>query len=40
MVKRALHYQIDLIRLIDIITRFLNQNRLMDKSDESNYLYV
>ena len=40
MVKPELHYQINLIRLINIITRFLHQICLTDNSDENNYLYV
>ena len=40
IVKPELRYQINLIRLIDIITFFLYQICLTDKSDEHNYLYV
>ena len=40
IVKPELHYQINLIRLINIITRFLYQICLTEKSDENNYLYV
>ena len=38
--KPELHYQINLIQLINIITRFLYQICLTDKSDENIYLYV
>ena len=38
-VKLELHYQINVIRLINM-TRFLYQICLTDKSDENNYLYV
>ena len=37
-VKPDLHYQINLMRLINIITRFLYQICLTNKSDENNYL--
>ena len=40
IVKQELHYQIYMIRLINIITRFLYQICLTDKSDGNNYLYV
>ena len=40
IVKPQLHYQINLIRLIDMITRFLYQICLTDKSDENIYLNV
>ena len=40
IVKPELHYQINLIRLINIITRCLYQICLTDKSDENNYSYV
>ena len=40
IVKPELHYQINLIRLINMITRFLYQIFLTDKSDENIYLYV
>ena len=40
IVKPELHYQINLIQLINIITRFLYQICLTDKSDENKYLYV
>ena len=43
IVKPELHYQINLIRLINIMTRFLYQICLTDESDkydENNYLYV
>ena len=40
IVKPGLHYQINLIRLINIITYFLYQICLTDKFDENNYLYV
>ena len=39
ILKAELHYQINLIRLINITTRFLYQICLTDKSDENN-LYV
>ena len=39
IVKPELHYQINLIRLVNV-ARFLYQICLTDKSDESNYLYV
>ena len=38
-VKPELHYQINLIRLIKIIIRFLYQICGTDISDENNYLY-
>ena len=38
--KPELHYHINLIRLINIITRFLYQISLTDKFDENIYLYV
>ena len=37
IVKPELHYQINLIRLTYIITRFLYQICLIDKSDENIY---
>ena len=37
-VKPDLHYQINLMRLINTITRFLYQICLTNKSDENNYL--
>ena len=40
IIKAELHYQINLIRLVNIITRFLYQICLTDKSDGNNYLYV
>ena len=40
IVKPELHYQINLIRLIKVIIRFLYQICLTDISDENNYLYV
>ena len=40
IVKPELHYQINLIRLINIITRFMYRICLTDKSDENNYLYI
>ena len=40
IVKPGLHYHINLIRLNNIITRFLYQICLIDKSDENIYLYV
>ena len=41
ILKAELHYHINLIRLINIITRFLYQICLKDKSDENKYyLYV
>ena len=39
IVKPELHYQINLILLINMITRFLYQICLTDKSDENIYLY-
>ena len=39
ILKAELHYQINLIRLINITTRILYQICLTDKSDENN-LYV
>ena len=38
IVKPELHYQINLIPLINIVTRFLYQICLTDKSDENIYL--
>ena len=38
--KPELHNHINLIRLINIITRFLYQICLTDNSDENIYLYV
>ena len=38
--KLELHDPINLIRLINIITRFLYQICLTDKSDKNIYLYV
>ena len=40
IVKLELHYQINLIRLINMITRFLCQICLTDKFDENIYLYI
>ena len=40
IVKSELHYQINLIRLIKVISRFLYQICLIDKSDENIYLSV
>ena len=40
IVKPELHYQINLIRLIKVIIRFLYQICLTDISDKNNYLYV
>ena len=40
ILKVELHYQINLIRLINVITRLLYQICLTDKSDGNNYLYV
>ena len=40
IIKAELHDQINLIRLVNIITRFLYQICLTDKSDGNNYLYV
>ena len=40
VLKAELHHQINLIRLINIMIRFLYQICLTDKSDENNYLYV
>ena len=40
VLKAELHYQINLIRLINIMIRFLYQICLTDKSHENNYLYV
>ena len=40
ILKTELHYQINLIRLINIITHFLYQICLTDKSTGNNYLYV
>ena len=40
IVKPELYYQINLIRLIKVIIRFLYQICLTDISDENNYLYV
>ena len=40
ILKAKLHYQINLIRLINIITPFLYQICLTDKSDENTYLYA
>ena len=40
IVKPELHYQINLIRLINIITRFLYQICLTDKFDENIYSYI
>ena len=40
IVKPELHYQINLIRLINIITRLMYRICLTDKSDENNYLYI
>ena len=40
IVKVELHHQINLIPLINIITCFLYQICLTDKSDVNNYLYV
>ena len=40
ILKVELHYQTNLIGLINIITRFLYQICLTDKSDGNNYLYV
>ena len=39
ILKTELHYQINLIRLINIITRFLYQICPTDKSDWNNYLW-
>ena len=38
--KRGLHYQVNLIRVINIITHFLYQISLTDKFGENIYLYV
>ena len=38
LLKAELHYQINLIQLNNIITRFLYQNFLTDKSDGDNSL--
>ena len=38
--QQELHYEICMLRLINIITRFLYQICLTDKSDEISYLYV
>ena len=38
--KAELHHQINLIPIINIITRFLYQICLTDKTDGNNYLYV
>ena len=40
ILKAELRYQFNLIRLINIITPFLYQICLADKSDGNNYLYV
>ena len=40
ILKVELHYQINLIRLINIVTRFLYQICLTDKSDGKFFLYV
>ena len=40
IVKPELHYQINLIRLINIITRFLYQVCLIDKSDDLEHRRV
>ena len=40
ILKAELHYQINLIRLINTITRFLYEICLTDKSGRNNYLYV
>ena len=40
IVKPEFHYQINLIRLINIITRLMYRICLTDKSDENNYLYI
>ena len=40
ILKAELRYQFNLIRLINIITPFLYQICLTDKSDGNNYLYV
>ena len=40
IVKPELYYQINLIRLIKVIIRFLYQICLTDISDKNNYLYV
>ena len=40
ILKAELLYQINLIRLLNIITGFLYRICLTDKSDENNYLYV
>ena len=40
ILKAELHYQTNPIRLINIITRFLYQICLTDKSCGNNYLYV
>ena len=38
--KPGLHYQVNLIRVINIITHFLYQICLTDKFGENIYLYV
>ena len=40
IIKAELHYQINRIRLVNIITRFLYQICVTDKSDGNDYLYV
>ena len=40
ILKAESHYQINLTRLINIITRSLYQICLTDKSDGNNYSYV
>ena len=40
ILKAELHYQINLIRLINTRTRFLYEICLTDKSGRNNYLYV
>ena len=40
ILKVELHYQINLIRLINIVTRCLYQICLTDKSDGKIFLYV
>ena len=39
IVKPELYYQINLIRLIKVIIRFLYQICLTDISDENNYMF-